>query len=79
MSISWRSGMRAYAIRHPRLIPSIAPMSSSPEANAIPFITAEFMAQAQGMGLKGKAKTRFVEEKIAEARAFFRGASSKEQ
>lgn len=79
--VSWRPGARAraYASRHPRLEPSIAPMSRSAEANAIPFITAEFLAQAEAMGLRGKAKTRYVEEKVAEARESFSGAQHKEK
>lgn len=71
--------IRQYETLHPRLRPSVLPLSQNVEANTIPYITAEFMAQATAMGLRGRAKTRYVEEKVAEARASITGVPQKEK
>lgn len=52
--------------RHPRLIPG-TPLSNKPVENIMPFVTAEFKTMAKDMGLKGRAKARFVADKVSAA------------
>lgn len=76
---SLRTNLRRYEARHPRLAPSIAPLSPDPEANILPYVAAEFVAQGRSMRLRGKRLQTFVDEKVAEARATIRGRNVREK
>lgn len=53
---------------HPRLAPSVAPMSGDHVANILDWAAPEFVLEGKAKGLKGKQLDEFVQQRVETAR-----------